>query len=106
MIQLVTTKGETVWKENQLIPIFRNGQIEDVYWTFSYSPVKDASENVAGVLVICSDNTKRLKAVADLEESEKRFREVADLSPYLDMDNRCRCQRGVCQSGIARLHRY
>ena len=81
MIQLVTTKGETVWKENQLIPIFRNGQIEDVYWTFSYSPVKDASENVAGVLVICNDNTKRLKAVADLEESEKRFREVADLSP-------------------------
>lgn len=81
MIELVTKEGEAVWRENQLIPIFRNGQMEDVYWTFSYSPVKDESDNVAGVLVVCTDNTKAVKAADNLRESEHRFREIADLSP-------------------------
>ena len=39
---------------NQLVPIYRNGKIEDVYWTFSYSPVIDESDKVAGILVTCT----------------------------------------------------
>lgn len=81
MIKLVTENGQTVWKENQLIPIFRNGHMEDVYWTFSYSPVKDESGHAAGVLVVCTDNTEAVVAADRLKESERRFREIADLSP-------------------------
>ena len=81
MIQSVTDKGEAIWRENQLIPIFRNGQMEDVYWTFSYSPVRDESGHVAGVLVVCTDNTEAVQAVDSLRESERRFREMADMSP-------------------------
>lgn len=81
LLHSVTEKGESIWRENQLIPIFRNGQLEDVYWTFSYSPVKDESGNVAGVLTVCTDNTDAVKAANSLRESEHRFREMADLSP-------------------------
>ena len=33
-------KGHT-WRENQLVPITRHGQTEDVYWTYGYSPIDD-----------------------------------------------------------------
>ncbi len=41
LIEQVVTENESTWSENQLIPIYRNGSLEDVYWTFSYSPVNN-----------------------------------------------------------------
>ncbi len=45
LIDQVLVGGEATWSEDQLIPIYRNGKIEDVYWTFSYSPVNDETVN-------------------------------------------------------------
>jgi len=81
LLTAVTEKGETIKMENQLIPFYRNGRIEDIYWTFSYSPVKDESGNVAGVLTVCTDTTEAVLAERRLRESERRFRELANLSP-------------------------
>jgi PAS domain S-box-containing protein len=54
-------RGAT-WHENQLVPITRNGKREDVYWTYSYSPIDDdtARNGIGGVLVICSETTERV----------------------------------------------
>lgn len=38
IIVKVLAGGEACWNEDQLLPIYRNGKLEDVYWTFSYSP--------------------------------------------------------------------
>src|SRR5688572_6977958 len=57
LIDQVLNGGDAVWSENQLIPIFRNGKIEDVYWTFGYSPVNDDSGKISGVLVTCTETT-------------------------------------------------
>lgn len=81
MLKVVTDQGESIWRENLMIPIFRNGQMEDVYWTFSYSPVKDESGHVSGVLVIFTETTEAVLAERRLRESERRFRELANLSP-------------------------
>ncbi len=81
LLDVVINKDESVWRENLMIPIFRNGQMEDVYWTFSHSPVKDESGNVVGVLTLCTDTTETIKAANSLAESERRFRELADQSP-------------------------
>src|ERR1700721_3797184 len=35
----VMTRGSPTWHEDALVPIFRNGRIEEVYWTYGYSPV-------------------------------------------------------------------
>ena len=36
----VMAGGGPTWHENQLVPITRHGQREDVYWTYSYSPIR------------------------------------------------------------------
>lgn len=59
MIAQVLAGGST-WSEDQLIPIYRNGQIENVYWTFGYSPVHNESGAINGVLVICNETTKKV----------------------------------------------
>ena len=67
--QVLAGSGAT-WNEDQLLPIYRNGQMEDVYWTFSYSPVTDESGGIAGVFVTCSETTEKVRNTARLEESK------------------------------------
>lgn len=63
----VLTQGKACWFEDALVPIFRNGKIEDVYWTYGYSPVFDEAGTIAGVMVICSETTARVQANANKE---------------------------------------
>jgi len=81
LIDQVLNKGEATWHEDQLLPIYRNGKMEDVYWTFSYSPVNDENGKTAGVLVICNETTKQVITRKNLEESEKRFRNTVKQLP-------------------------
>jgi light-regulated signal transduction histidine kinase (bacteriophytochrome) len=73
LIDLVLSGGEATWSEDQLIPIYRNGKIEDVYWTFSYSPVKDESGDTAGVFVTCTETTDKVLNIKRLEESKEKL---------------------------------
>ncbi len=74
-------KGESVWSEDQLIPIYRNGRLEDVYWTFSYSPVLNDEGKINGVFVVCNETTEKVLSYAKLAESEKNLRNVIYQSP-------------------------
>ena len=73
LIDQVLIEGEATWHENQFLPIYRNGKMEDVYWTFSYSPVNNESGKPAGVLVICNETTEEVKLVNKLEDSNSRY---------------------------------
>lgn len=44
--------------EDQPIPVYRNGRIEAVNRIYVYSPVWDEAGQVAGVLVVCQENTR------------------------------------------------
>jgi len=73
LMRQVLDGGESTWLEDALIPIFRNGQMEDVYWTFSYSPVKGESGKVEGVLVVCTETTQSVQNLQKIRISEQRF---------------------------------
>lgn len=73
LIDQVLTTGQPSWAEDQLIPIFRNSTIEDVYWTFSYSAVFDENYKAAGVFVTCYETTEKVKAFKNLEQREKQL---------------------------------
>ncbi|MDB5965554.1 MAG: Two-component sensor histidine kinase, contains HisKA and HATPase domain, partial [Polaromonas sp.] len=70
-------KGAT-WHEDQLVPVTRHGRREDVWWTYSFSPIDDDSQpgGVGGVLVVCTDVTKEHRAREALQAQEARWRAV------------------------------
>lgn len=57
---VMTGQGAT-WNEDQLVPVTRHGRREDVWWTYSYSPI-DLEGEVGGVLVVCRDVTSEHQA--------------------------------------------
>ncbi len=59
-IAQVMADGEATWHEDQLVPIVRNGTLEDVWWTYGYSPVIDDDGRIAGTLVVCQETTHRV----------------------------------------------
>ena len=67
-IEAVMSRGEASWHEDQLVPIYRNGKLEDVYWTYSYSPVRDSGGNICGTLVTTSETTGRVLAERQLRQ--------------------------------------
>jgi PAS domain S-box-containing protein len=80
-IEAVMNQGQSTWNTNQLVPINREGRLEEVYWTYSYSPVRDKEGTVLGTLVVCSETTEHVL-------SERRLRtllsiEVSDTAPDL-----------------------
>ena len=65
-IEQVMTTGEPTWHEDQYLPIERNGRMEDVWWTYSYSPVRENGV-IAGVLVVCQETTTRVRLLTERE---------------------------------------
>src|SRR5579862_4701868 len=61
-VEQVLAGGGATWHEDQLVPIERNGRLEDVWWTYSYSPVRDDDDRIAGVLVTVQETTAAVTA--------------------------------------------
>lgn len=70
LIKQVKTTGESFFLEDQLVPIYRNGRLEDVYWTFSYSAVFDENGSIGGVLVVCHETTKKVETLKQLNDTQ------------------------------------
>ncbi len=72
-IDQILAGGDATWYEDQLLPIYRNGKMEDVYWTFSYSPAYDESSKPAGVFVTCTETTEKIKTLSEIEENKEEL---------------------------------
>ena len=79
----IRASGEASWSENQLVSIYRNGKIEDVYWTFSYNPVFDEEGRVAGVLGTCTETTDKVSKTKKLAESKDQFMTLLETIPNM-----------------------
>jgi two-component system sensor histidine kinase VicK len=66
-----------------MVPLDRNGQSEDCFFDFSYSPIADADGQVHGVLVVCMETTEKVRSLNELKESEARFRMMAEESEIM-----------------------
>jgi PAS domain S-box-containing protein len=77
-IDQVMSGGEATWHEDQLVPVTRFGRLEEVYWTYSFSPI-DEGDGVGGVLVICRDVTREHQATVALREREAELARVQQI---------------------------
>ncbi len=72
-VKSVKESGVATWDEDTLIPIFRNGHMEDVYWTFSYSPLYNEKSKIEGVLVTVMETTEKVISLKRLEEKSSQL---------------------------------
>ncbi|HET7621421.1 MAG TPA: PAS domain S-box protein [Gemmatimonadaceae bacterium] len=72
-IERVMSQGEAMWDENHRLPITRGGRLDEAYWTYSYSPVRDDDGEVGGVIVVVQETTARVRAERRLLVSERRL---------------------------------
>jgi signal transduction histidine kinase/FixJ family two-component response regulator len=84
----VMHSGVASWHEDALVPIFRNGAIEEVYWTYGYSPVFDDDGAIGGTLVVCTETTGRVRAAreeaalrAEIERDRARLQQFFAQAP-------------------------
>ena len=71
-IDRVLTTGEATWDAALLLFLQRSGYTEESYHTFSYSPLRDDTGQVVGMLCVVSEDTERVI-------SERRMTTLRDL---------------------------
>jgi signal transduction histidine kinase/FixJ family two-component response regulator len=74
-IQRVLAEGKATWDEALLLFLERSGFPEETYHTFSYSPVYDDENRIAGMLCVVTEVTDRVI-------SERRLRVLRDLAQW------------------------
>lgn len=61
----------------------REGYLEEVFFDFSYSPIKDENGDIKGILVICTETTEKVSSLKRLSKSEELFRTMAEQTNVL-----------------------
>ncbi|MCV3217562.1 ATP-binding protein, partial [Plectonema radiosum NIES-515] len=73
MLEDVMSTGNATWSDDQLLLIDRNGYLEECYFTFSYSPIRDESGGIGGIFTAVTETTQRVL-------SERRLRTLRELA--------------------------
>lgn len=74
MFTHVLDTGEATWTNDGLLPVNRYGFIEEAYFTWSYSPIRDDDGKIGGVFTAVIETTqrvigeRRLKTLSELGE--------------------------------------
>ena len=66
-------QGTAVGFDDLLVPLDRHGFLEEIYFTFSYTPIRDESGAVGGIVVTVAETTMRLI-------QERRLRTLRDMA--------------------------
>jgi len=73
LVNQVITERKATWDDNLLLFMYRNGYVEETYFTFSYSPIQDESGGVGGLFCACTETTQQVLG-------ERRLRTLRDLA--------------------------
>lgn len=60
LTQQVLETGRATWAESMLLFMNRKGFLEETYFTFSYSPIRDESGGIGGIINPCQETTERI----------------------------------------------
>jgi PAS domain S-box-containing protein len=81
LVQQVAKTGEATWMENELVPIYRNGALEDVYWTYSYSSILNDEGMHGGILGTCMETAASFIGPKGIEDSGQELLRLFEEAP-------------------------
>ena len=76
-------EGKAVRYTDLMLPLNRNGFVEECYFDFSYSPIRKEDGTVGGVLVTVIETTNKKKAEHALKQSETHILNVVNSLPLV-----------------------
>jgi len=88
-IDAVIASGNPTWNVDRVVPRIREGRMEEVFWTYSYSPMRDREGRVKGILVVCNETTdqvlseRRLRTLLALDSGVAGARTIDELAGQL-----------------------
>ena len=91
MFRQVVDTGQAISGEDTLLPLARHGYIEECYFNFSYSPIRDETGRVGGVFIPVAETTekvigeRRLRMLRDLAARSSEAKEIEEACSH-----RCR----------------
>lgn len=83
LMDKVIETGQSIWYENSLLELFRFGYLEETYFTFSFSPIRDEHGQPWGIFNPCFESTatvineRRLKTLRGMAVGLHTVEEVA-----------------------------
>ena len=98
MVDRVVRGGEATWSEDLGLFMHRRGFPEEVFFTFSYSPIREESGGIGGMFCACTETTakvlgeRRLKLLRELATSTADSRSVSDACDVADQVLRSNAQ--------------
>lgn len=60
MLEGVMERAEATWSEDQMLSVTRYGFVEETYFTYSYSPIREETGGVGGVFCAVTETTARV----------------------------------------------
>jgi len=78
-----TLSGESQTLTDIMLDLSRDGNPEQAWWSFTYSPVLDDSGAVNGLFCVTAETTARVLGERRLRESEDHFRNTVELNPQV-----------------------
>lgn len=83
LLRKVYRTGESYSADEIPINLWRNGTYEKIYINLLYEPYRESNGTIIGIVEIANDVTEQVITRKKIEESEERFRSLAETLPQL-----------------------
>ncbi|HKH61148.1 MAG TPA: PAS domain S-box protein, partial [Flavitalea sp.] len=83
LLQRVYNTGERFLAYERPVNLPRHGQMETAYINFVYEAFREGDGRISGIMSVATDVTDQVLARKNIEESEQRFRTLAETLPQL-----------------------
>lgn len=87
MMHGVLAGDGATWEQDSRVPLQRHGRLEEAYFTFSYSPIRDAEGRITGMMNIATETTQQVigrRRLGLLGRLREQLRDVTDLEQLAD----------------------
>ncbi|SFR96954.1 ATP-binding protein [Sphingomonas jatrophae] len=80
-LETVLATGEGFSTFDQLLPMMRDGRVQETYWNYSFTPIRGEDGGVAGVLNQGNETTERILRERNREAEATRQRRLFEQAP-------------------------
>lgn len=77
----ISMSGDAVYHEDFPVETTRHGETETAYFTFCYSPIRDDSGKVLGMIDTVIDTTEKVRARQRIQSESDRYRQMFETAP-------------------------